>query len=149
MDGERILINKNTGVAGVFKCVFTNRYGEIIIVKTYSGREYFAPTHEWHELTGKDFSQLKNINKMELFLGKQAKDKITGFEGIVVTKLISLFGCNQYGIASQVFDKEKGKRGETEYFDEGRLEITGIGILPSEVQVEEPGAESNYDAPRS
>lgn len=84
---------------------------------------------------------------MEL-LGKQVKDKITGFEGIAVTKLISLFGCNQYGIAPQIFDKEKGKRGDTEYFDEGRLEITGEGIAAKEVQVEKPGADFNNDAPR-
>ena len=39
-------------------------------------------------------------------LGKKAKDKITGFEGIIVGKIIYLFGCNQYGIAPKNFNKE-------------------------------------------
>ncbi len=85
---------------------------------------------------------------LDPLLGKQAKDKITGFEGILITKVISLFGCNQYGIAPQTFDKEKGKRGETEYFDEGRIEIIGPGIKPSDVQTDAPGADFNHDLPK-
>lgn len=81
-------------------------------------------------------------------LGKQVKDKITGFEGIAVTKLIALFGCCQYGVSARVYDSEKSKRGETEYFDEGRLEVTGPGIAAEEVQADKPGADFNPDAPR-
>jgi len=82
-------------------------------------------------------------------LGKSGRDKITGFEGIIVTQLISLFGCMQYGIAPTVYDKEKSKRGDTEYFDEGRVEILGAGITAAEVKVKKPGADFNYDAPKN
>ena len=74
-------------------------------------------------------------------LGKKAKDKITGFEGIITMRAEHLFGCNTYGIAPQVYDKEKCKRGDTEWFDEGRIEITGEGVKPGDVQVKEPGSE--------
>ena len=81
-------------------------------------------------------------------LGKLAKDKITNFEGIIIGKIIYLFGCNQYGLAPQTFDKEKGKRAETEWFDEGRIEIIGEGINPSSVQADRPGADFNFDTPK-
>ena len=74
-------------------------------------------------------------------LGKQAKDKITGFEGILVGRAEHLFGCNTYGIAPQVYDKEKGKRGDTEWFDEGRIQIIGEGITAEEVSTDKPGCD--------
>lgn len=79
-------------------------------------------------------------------LGVKAKDKITGYEGIVVTQLICLFGCSQWGISGTAFSKE-GKRPDTEYFDEGRVEKTGEGITAAEVAGEKPGADFNSDAP--
>jgi hypothetical protein len=81
-------------------------------------------------------------------LGKLAKDKITGFEGIIVGKIVYLFGCNQYGLAPRNWDKEKGKRPETEYFDAGRVEIVGEGVNPADVQGEDPGGENNFDTPK-
>jgi len=79
-----------------------------------------------------------------LNLGKKAKDKITGFEGIIVGKISYLFGCAQYGIAPEAKD---GKVSETHYFDEGRIEVIGNGILPEEVSTEKPGG-PNRDYPR-
>ena len=70
-------------------------------------------------------------------LGKEAKDKITGFEGIIIGKINYLFGCAQYGIAPRV--KEDGKVNDTNWFDEGRIEIIGNGIAPEEVKVEKNG----------
>ncbi len=81
-------------------------------------------------------------------LGKKAKDKITNFEGIIIGKISYLFGCDQYGIAGQNYDAKEQKRAPTEWFDEGRVEILGDGIAASEVQVEKPGADFNFDTPR-
>lgn len=81
-------------------------------------------------------------------LGVQAKDKITGFEGIVVTQLICLMGCNQWGISGQTYNFKEGTRPPTEYFDEGRVEWIGSGILPEDVRVEKNGADFNADLPR-
>jgi regulator of extracellular matrix RemA (YlzA/DUF370 family) len=77
-------------------------------------------------------------------LGQKAKDKVTGFEGIIVAKVQYLYGCDQYGLTPPAKD---GKVGDTQYFDEGRVEVTGRGILPKEVQTEKPGG-VNRDCPR-
>lgn len=82
-------------------------------------------------------------------LGKKAKDKITGFEGIIIGKIIYLFGCHQYGIAPQGYDKEKGTRFETQWFDEGRIEIIGDGITAEEVKSKSgDGPDFNFDSPK-
>ena len=80
-------------------------------------------------------------------LGKKGKDKITGFEGIIISKIEYLFGCAQYGLAPQVYDVALNKRGETEYFDEGRIEIIDAGVNPKSVKVKKNGG-VNRDAPR-
>lgn len=77
-------------------------------------------------------------------LGKKAKDKVTGFEGIIVGRIEYLFGCNQYGIAPEAKD---GKVNETNWFDEGRIEVLGPGVTAEEVQTERPGG-VNRDCPR-
>lgn len=76
-------------------------------------------------------------------LGSEVKDKVTGFTGIVIGYAVYLFGCTQYGIAS----KSKSNR-QTEWFDEGRLEVIGKGIIGKNVKAEKPGAEYNADSPK-
>lgn len=72
-------------------------------------------------------------------LGKEGKDKITGVKGIIVARAEHLFGCNTYGVAPQALDN--GKRLDTEWFDEGRIEVIGNGIEKEAVSVEEPGCD--------
>ena len=72
-------------------------------------------------------------------LGKKVKDKITGFEGIATSKHSYLTGCNQFGIQPPL--DEKGKLQQKEYFDEGRLIVTGDGITAEEVTVKENGCD--------
>ena len=69
-------------------------------------------------------------------LGKRAKDKITGFEGVIVGKTSYLFGCDVYGITPE---SKEGKLNDTCWFDEGRVEILGDGIDPAEVRVNKNG----------
>lgn len=80
-------------------------------------------------------------------LGVTGRDKITGFQGIVVTQLICLFGCSQWGLAGTTYDPKEQKRAPTEYFDEGRVEYVDAGIHPKEVQAERPGCDFNADRP--
>jgi len=80
-----------------------------------------------------------------LQLGQKAKDKITGFEGIITARAQYLTGCDQYGITPPV--NKEGTIDSVEFFDEGRIEITGRGMLPEEVQTETKGG-PNRDAPR-
>lgn len=73
------------------------------------------------------------------FLGKEVKEKITGFIGIATSYHHYLTGCNQYGIQAKV-DKA-GKIPDIEYFDEGRIETIGNGFSPKDVQAKEPGCD--------
>lgn len=73
-------------------------------------------------------------------MGKLAKDKITGFTGIITSKHIYLTGCNQYGLQPAV-DKD-GKVPDKNYFDEGRVEIIGAGVTAAEVSAAENGCDS-------
>lgn len=49
-----ILRNKITGVEGTFIREFKNYYGQSILVKTLSGKEYYAPKYEWEEIKTKE-----------------------------------------------------------------------------------------------
>lgn len=76
--------------------------------------------------------------KFQHDLGLEAKDKITGFKGIITSRVEFLTGCNRYCIQPQ--ELKDGKRIESEYFDEAQIEILGPGINAKEVQGEEKGA---------
>lgn len=77
-------------------------------------------------------------------LGKKAKDKITGFEGIIVGKISYLTGCDQYGIAPPAKD---GKVENTLWFDVKRVEVTGEGVIIEDVKDEKHPGGVNRDAP--
>lgn len=77
-------------------------------------------------------------------LGQKAKDKITQFEGILTAKITYLYGCNQYCIVPPAKD---GEVKEGQWFDEGRIEITGPGVTAKEVQTEKSGG-INRDCPK-
>jgi hypothetical protein len=78
-------------------------------------------------------------------LGVKAKDKVTGFEGIVTGRAEYLYGCEQYCINPKV-DKA-GKVLDAQWFDVGRIEIIGKGIAAKEVLTEKPGGPQR-DAPQ-
>jgi hypothetical protein len=91
------------------------------------------------------FKTPEKVTKMAQTLGKEGKDKITGFKGIITARAQYLTGCDQYGLTPKV--DEKGATQTCEFFDEARIEIIGNGILPEEVQGETKGG-PNRDAPR-
>lgn len=77
-------------------------------------------------------------------LGKKARDKITGFEGVITGRAQYLTGCDQYVLAPPAKD---GVASRGEWFDEGRLEVTGEGVDPKDVAGPAPGGPQR-DAPR-
>lgn len=54
-------------------------------------------------------------------LGKTAKDRVTGFQGVIATVSFDLYGCVQAAISPPV-DKD-GKLPDGRWFDVNRLEI--------------------------
>ncbi|MEW8027811.1 MAG: hypothetical protein AB2806_08740 [Candidatus Thiodiazotropha sp.] len=77
-------------------------------------------------------------------LGKKARDKITGFEGVVIAKVTYLTGCDQYGLTPPAKD---GKVNDTQYFDEGRIELIPDSPIVPNVTTKKPGG-PNRDRPR-
>lgn len=87
------------------------------------------------------------MTKFQFELGKQARDKITGFKGIIVGRSEFIFGCNRYGLSPKV--GKDGRYMESEWFDEGRIVIIGKGVSPETVKVKKPGADGRKsDDPR-
>lgn len=77
-------------------------------------------------------------------LGLKVREKITGLEGVVVGRCQYITGCDQYGIAAPAKD---GRVEGTQWFDEGRLEVIGSGVLREDVSAPMNGG-PNRDAPR-
>lgn len=71
-------------------------------------------------------------------LGKKAKDKITGFEGILTARCEFLTGCNRYCI--QPTELKDGKPIDSIYFDEAQIQIISDGISQKDVQGQDKGA---------
>lgn len=75
---------------------------------------------------------------MAFELGLEAQDKITGFTGILTGSAAYITGCNQYLITP----KMKGDSIlDGRWFDEGRIDVVGNGVLPSEVSAEKNGCD--------
>lgn len=81
-------------------------------------------------------------NRWEELRGKEVKDKVTGFKGICTGQTRWMYGCDQYCITPKVDDK--GKCGDSNWFDDGRIEIVGTGIDPETVKVEQNGGCDNH-----
>ena len=69
-------------------------------------------------------------------LGQEAKDKITGFKGIVLGKCEYITGCNQYLIQPKV--KKDGEHVSGHWIDEDRLEATKAKPISIKNQINGP-----------
>jgi hypothetical protein len=79
-------------------------------------------------------------------LGKKAKDKITGFEGLLTGRAQYITGCDQYLLTPQVSDS--GTLQESRWVDEGRVEVIGEGIYPGLVKIpDQNGGPAEWPAP--
>ena len=72
--------------------------------------------------------------------GLEAKDKVTGFKGIITAVSLYMYGCAQYCITPPI--GADGKTGNNEWFDDGRIEIIGPGINVESVKSSRPGCET-------
>lgn len=78
-----------------------------------------------------------------LNLGNKAKDKITGFTGVLTGRAEYLTGCTQYSLQPEC--KEDGSFISANWFDEGRLIDLGNSIESKDVIGEKNGAD--FSAP--
>lgn len=92
---------------------------------------------EYLEMTGEESPyerEFVTVNT-EKWFGKRCRDKVTGIEGVCITCLSTLFSADQYELE---WLDEKGKR-DSDWFDEGRLEIISEGVDPEDVASSKPG----------
>lgn len=59
-------------------------------------------------------------------LGKEVKDTVTGFKGIVTSRTEYLTGCARYGVQPKV--NKEGVVPDARFFDENQLEVIGKGV---------------------
>lgn len=78
-------------------------------------------------------------------LGQKGRDKVTGFEGIITGRAQYLTGCDQYNLVPPVKD---GKLEGAQWFDEGRIGVTGPAITAADVAGPKPGGPQR-DAPQA
>ncbi|OGQ60750.1 MAG: hypothetical protein A3J24_06495 [Deltaproteobacteria bacterium RIFCSPLOWO2_02_FULL_53_8] len=79
-------------------------------------------------------------------LGVKGKDKITGFEGIITGRASYIYGCDQYLLVPRMGNDNKLT--DAHWFDEGRIEVVGVGIEASEVTASIPGGPNSYNPNR-
>lgn len=82
---------------------------------------------------------------MEINLGDRVRDKITGFQGVVVVISSYLHGCRRLGIQPE--ELRDGKPGEAQFFDEPQLELVQEKIVIPTADKKGPGGTSHYVAP--
>lgn len=75
-------------------------------------------------------------------LGQEVRDRVTGYQGIVVSVTDFLNGCKRMGIQRKFDPKKDKETTDPEMFDEPDLVLIGRGILP------EPEPEPKPRAPR-
>ena len=70
-------------------------------------------------------------------LGREVKDRVTGYQGIAVGRSVFLQGCARI-LVQPPTDKD-GKMVEAASFDEPDIVDVGIGVLPKPKKDEPPG----------
>lgn len=73
-------------------------------------------------------------------LGREVKDRVTGFKGIAVAVYIYLQGCVRYSVQPKI--KKDGTLPKDQVFDEPQLEI--IGKRKIKAEIEENGGPALY-----
>ena len=73
-------------------------------------------------------------------LGSAVMDRISGLEGIAVSRVEYLNECVQYGIQGESKD---GKIPESQYIDEQQLIITDVGFVTEKEELP-PGGPSSF-----
>lgn len=81
------------------------------------------------------------MDKLLKMLGYKARDVVTGFEGVITSVSVDLYGCKTVLLNPGI--GEDGKLGEQSWFDSNRLTITSSKrVMEPPFLAEDKGAES-------
>lgn len=73
-------------------------------------------------------------------LGETVRDKVSGFEGIVVTRGDHVSGCDSYGVQTKTL--KDGAPQDLKWFDEPRLEAINVPVMKIDMREQRTGADS-------
>ena len=68
-------------------------------------------------------------------LGDRARDRISGFIGIVTGRSLYLVGCDHLQLSPETLS-DKGDRRDSCWFDAPQLELVDVGAVPPESLIE-------------
>lgn len=132
-----------TGVEGVLKtrATFITGCDRVeLIVKDGEGKWFDIPTIKvLDEGVSKDLQETEQCNMFDdvdeaLYeFGVLAKDKITGFEGKIIGKSISISGDISYALSPKFI--QESRNNDATWIDEGRIEI--IDTKKDEIKINE------------
>ena len=134
---EGLVVGKVIWMFGCEKLIITPKEHNPnqLIIDGYQHK--LISSEEYLELTGEpsQFEQEFPSPNTEKWFGKKCRDKVTGWEGICIACQTALFNSDHYAL------EKLNKKGhpESEWFDEGRLEIIEEGIGTEDVQSSRPG----------
>ncbi|MGE4193057.1 MAG: hypothetical protein AB7E51_06690 [Pseudodesulfovibrio sp.] len=79
---------------------------------------------------------------MQLAFGVTAKDRISGFTGVVVGKASYITGCDQYLVQPKMTNKQvlEGEKPDGQWFDENRVEEVPGEVVSIDTDSETKGA---------
>jgi hypothetical protein len=79
-------------------------------------------------------------------LGTNVRDKITGFEGVVMARTQYINGCDRYAVQAQ--ELHEGKPVDWVHFDENQLEVIPKPSAPVKLDKTAPGGPRPAPKPR-
>lgn len=74
-------------------------------------------------------------------LGKKAKDKVTGFAGIIIGHADYLTGCDQFLVQPECESDKSHTKPDGQWIDEGRLEILEEKLTSEDVKADKNGCD--------
>lgn len=130
-----------TGFEGILKSrgMFITGCDRVELVKDSEEKWFDAPVVKilddgvYNDLLETGCNKFDDLNESLYDYGVLARDKITGYEGKIIAKSISITGDISYGLSPK-FEKES-RSNDAIWWDEGRLEI--IDIKKDEIKTNE------------
>ncbi|OHD25261.1 MAG: hypothetical protein A2Y34_03905 [Spirochaetes bacterium GWC1_27_15] len=118
-----------TGFEGILKSrgMFITGCDRVELVKDSEEKWFDAPVVKilddgvYNDLLEAGCNKFDDLNESLYDYGVLARDKITGYEGKIIAKSISITGDISYGLSPK-FAKES-KNNDATWFDESRLEV--------------------------
>ena len=83
---------------------------------------------------------MSDTKAFEFQIGAKLRDKVTGFEGVVIGRAEHISGCDTYGIQCQTLKDSVPQ--DAKWFDEPRLELVDANVLIVDERFDRTGADS-------